>query len=88
MNSTTGAEATALSIAVRVSVDRKDFWRAAKRGERRGFLRGRSTWLASWTLCKYICGVRRKVIVLLMLLILITFCAFVVVLVSAQLKLL
>lgn len=43
MNSTTGADATALSIALRVSVERKDFWRAAKRGERRGLRRGRST---------------------------------------------
>ena len=47
MNSTTGAEATALSIAERTSVDRKDFWRAAKRGERRGLRRGRRVWEAS-----------------------------------------
>jgi hypothetical protein len=47
MNSTTGAEATALSIAVRTSVDRKDFWRAAKRGERRGLRRGRRVWEAT-----------------------------------------
>lgn len=47
MNSTTGAEATALSIAERTSVERKDFWRAAKRGERRGLRRGRRVWEAS-----------------------------------------
>jgi hypothetical protein len=47
MNSTTGAEATALSIAERTSVDRKDFWRAAKRGERRGLRRGRRVWEAT-----------------------------------------
>jgi len=47
MNSTTGAEATALSIAERTSVERKDFWRAAKRGERRGLRRGRRVWDAS-----------------------------------------
>lgn len=41
MNSTTGAELTALSIAALVSVDRKDFWRAANLEERRGFRRGR-----------------------------------------------
>lgn len=42
MNSTTGAEPTALSSALRVSVERKDFWRAANRGERTGLGRGRS----------------------------------------------
>lgn len=41
MNSTTGAEATALSIALRVSVDRKDFCRAANRDERSGLRLGR-----------------------------------------------
>lgn len=50
MNSTTGAEATALSMADRVSVDRKDFWRAAKRGERSGLWRARSAWLANCTI--------------------------------------
>ena len=47
MNSTTGAEATALSIAERTSVERKDFCRAAKRGERRGLRRGRRVWEAT-----------------------------------------
>jgi hypothetical protein len=53
MNSTTGAEATALSIAERTSVDRKDFCRAAKRGERRGLRRGRSVWEAT---CGFVRG--------------------------------
>lgn len=44
MNNTTGAEPTALSIAVRVSVDRSDFWRTANRGDRNGLRRGRITW--------------------------------------------
>jgi hypothetical protein len=52
MNSTTGAEATALSIAERTSVDRKDFCRAAKRGERRGLRRGRSVWEATCGFCQ------------------------------------
>lgn len=49
MNRTTGAEATALSIAERTSVDRKDFWRTAKRGERSGLrmARGRRVWDAA-----------------------------------------
>lgn len=42
MNRTTGADATALSIACRVSVEMKDFWIAANRGERRGLRIGRS----------------------------------------------
>jgi hypothetical protein len=42
MNSTTGAVATALSIAPRTCVDRKDFCRAANRGESSGLRRGRS----------------------------------------------
>lgn len=46
MNKTTGAEATAASIALRVSVERKDFWSVAKRGERSGLRRGRSPWAA------------------------------------------
>jgi len=41
MKRTTGAEATALSIAARVSVERKRDWRSANREERRGFWRGR-----------------------------------------------
>jgi len=53
MNRTTGAEATALSIAVRTSVDRKDFWRAAKRGDRRGLRRGRRVWEAT---CGFVRG--------------------------------
>ena len=47
MNSTAGAEATDLSIAERTSVERKDFCRAAKRGERRGLRRGRRVWEAA-----------------------------------------
>ena len=49
MNSTTGADATALSIALRVSVERNDFWRIANRGERSGLRRGRRTWPATFT---------------------------------------
>lgn len=41
MNSTTGAEATALSIAFLVSVERNDFWRAANREESSGLRLGR-----------------------------------------------
>lgn len=41
MNSTTGAEATALSMALRVSVERKDFWRDANLEEMRGLRLGR-----------------------------------------------
>ena len=52
MNSTTGAEATALSIAERTSVERKDFCRAAKRGERRGLRRGRRVWEATCEDCQ------------------------------------
>lgn len=48
MKSTTGAEATALSMAVRVSVEMKDFWRAVKRVERRGLRRGRRAVAKSW----------------------------------------
>lgn len=38
INKTTGADPTALSIALRVSVERKDFWRGANRDERMGLL--------------------------------------------------
>ena len=41
MNSTTGAFCTQPSIAVRVSVDKNDRWRAANLGESRGLRRGR-----------------------------------------------
>jgi hypothetical protein len=47
MNSTTGAVATALSIACRVSVDKKAFWSCANRGERSGLLAGRRLWPAN-----------------------------------------
>lgn len=52
MKSTTGAEATALSIAERTSVERKDFCRAAKRGESRGLRRGRRVWEATCGECQ------------------------------------
>lgn len=48
MKSTTGADATALSIAARVSEERQAFWRTANRGERKGLRRGRTAWLATW----------------------------------------
>ena len=38
INNTTGADPTALSIALRVSVERKDFWRGANREEKMGLL--------------------------------------------------
>ena len=41
MKSTTGADPTAFSIALRVSVDMNDFCRMANRGDRRGLHRGR-----------------------------------------------
>lgn len=41
MNSTTGAELTALSMAVRVSVERNDLCSAENREERRGLRHGR-----------------------------------------------
>lgn len=47
INNTTGADDTALSMAVRVSVDRKALWRTANRGESRGLWRGRSAWPAT-----------------------------------------
>ena len=47
MNNTTGADPTALSIALFVSVDRKDFCRTTNRGERRGLHRGRNAWPAT-----------------------------------------
>jgi len=49
MNRTTAAEATALSMALRVSVVRKDFCKAANREERRGLRFGRRAWEATWT---------------------------------------
>jgi hypothetical protein len=56
INSTTGAEATALSIAERTSVERKDFCRAAKRGERRGLRRGRRVWEAAYATVSGVLG--------------------------------
>lgn len=53
INSTTGAEATALSIACRVSVDRNDFWSWAKRGERSGLRRGRRACPATCIYCEW-----------------------------------
>jgi hypothetical protein len=52
MNSTIGAVATALSIAVRTSFDRSRevcWWSEVKRGERKGLMRGRRAWVvACW----------------------------------------
>lgn len=42
MNKTTGADATALSMACLVSDERSRDWRAVKRDERRGLWRGRN----------------------------------------------
>lgn len=41
MKRTTGEDSTALSIARRVSSERRRRWRVAKRGERRGLCLGR-----------------------------------------------
>jgi len=41
MNSTTGELPTALSMAARVSLDKRRVWRVAKREERSGLWRGR-----------------------------------------------
>jgi hypothetical protein len=57
MNNTTGAVATALSIAPRTCVDRKDFCRAANRGDRSGLRRGRS---ACCAVCRHLSVLARS----------------------------